>query len=81
MRRGFYEPTCDGRRTDSLSESQVVILLGKADDVAAAPASIAVEQVLAGVHEKTRATIGMQRAQSHQPPAGDASGGFPILCL
>ena len=45
------------------------------------PAAVAVEKVFSGVHQKTGLLFGVQRAQSHEPPAGNAPGGLPILRL
>jgi hypothetical protein len=63
------------------AESHVVVEFDEANNIAAAAAAIAVEQVLDRIHQETGLVLEVQWAQPHEPPAGDAPGGFPILCL
>jgi hypothetical protein len=44
----------------------LVIELGKADDIAAAATAVAVEQILAGIHQEAWLVIVVQRAQPHR---------------
>jgi len=53
----------------------------EANDVAAAAATIAVEQVLAGVNEKAGLMVSVQRTQSQETPEPDGPGLLPIVCL
>jgi hypothetical protein len=58
-----------------------MVKLDEADHVAAAAATIAVEQVFVRVHQKARFVIGMQWTKSHEAPAGDAPDWLPIMGL
>ena len=53
-----------------LREPGLVIEFGEANHIAAAPATIAIEQALNGVYEEAWLVIGVQRAHSH--PAATA---------
>src|SRR5215831_9813337 len=50
----------------TLAEGQMPKELDKADQVAALPAAVAVEQVLAGIHIERRVRLLMQRTQPHE---------------
>ena len=56
-----------------------MIQFGEANHVAAAGASITVEEVLARVHQKAWLMIGVQRTQPHEAPTTDAPGCLPIV--
>src|SRR3974390_210092 len=77
QQRVFAQPAAQER--NGFTERHAVIQLGEADHIAAAPAAIAIEQTLARVHQETGFAVGVERANSHQPPASNASGGLPIL--
>jgi hypothetical protein len=62
-----------------VAESHGKVEFDEANEIAATSAAIAVEEIFGGVHQKAGLLFGVQRAQSHEPPAGDAPGGFPIL--
>ena len=58
-----------------------MIEFDEANDVAAATATIAVEQVLAGVNEKAGLMIGVQRTQPQETAEADGAGLLPIVSL
>ena len=58
-----------------------MIEFGKANHVTAATAAVAVEQVLAGVHQEAWFVIGVQRTQSHQSTTAEWPGRLPIMSL
>ena len=64
-----------------ITKSHGEVEFDEANEIAATSAAIAVEKILGGVHQETGLVLGVQRTQSHQSPAGDAAGGFPILRL
>src|ERR1700730_672170 len=53
----------------------------EANDVAAAAATIAVEQVLAGVNEKAGLMVGVQRTKPQEAAEADGPSLLPIVCL
>ena len=62
-----------------LRELHLVIEFGKANHVTAAATAVAVEQALAGIHQKARFVIGVQRTQSHPSAAAELPGRLPIM--
>src|SRR6266852_8982383 len=64
-----------------ITKSHGEVEFDEANEIAATSAAIAVEEVLGRVHQKAGLLFRVQRAQSHEPPAGDAPDGFPVLRL
>ena len=58
-----------------------MVELDEANDVAAATAALAVEQVFAGVNEKAGLMVGVQRTQSQETAEADGPSLLPIVCL
>jgi hypothetical protein len=83
--RNYLEERCGSaplsEQPQCLWEPDLVIEFGKTDHVTAAPAPIAIEQVLAGVENETGVVIGMERTQSHESTSAETPGRMPIMSL
>ena len=59
----------------------ITIDLGKANHIAAAATAVAVEQVLAGIHQEAGLVIVVQRAQPHPSIAAESPKRPPMVCF
>lgn len=64
---------------DGFWEGEVVIELDQADEIAAASAAVAIEQIFAGVDPEGRPGFGMQRTQPGHLAAGAAPARLPVV--
>ena len=58
-----------------------MVEIDEANDVATATATIAMEQVFAGINEKAGLPVGVQRTQSQKAAGADRPGLLPIVSL
>src|SRR6266566_1580056 len=69
------------QQRQSLRELHLVIEFGKTDHIAAASTAVAVEQVLAGIHQEAWLVIVVQRAQPHPSTAAESPNRLPMVCF
>src|ERR1019366_4537217 len=69
------------QQCQGLREPHLVIKLGKANHIAAAATTVAVEQVFAGIHQEAWFVISMQRAQPHLSATAEGPRRVPIMRL
>jgi hypothetical protein len=58
-----------------------MIEFGEANDVAAAAAAVAVEEIFVGVEQKAGLVVGVQRTQPQEAAEADGPGLLPTMCL
>src|ERR1035438_8514773 len=64
-----------------LGKLHLMIEFGEADDVAAATAAVAVEEILLRVHQQAGFVVRVQRTQSQEAAEADGPGLLPTMCL
>jgi hypothetical protein len=69
------------QQLQGLGELQLMIEFGKANHIAAAATAIAVEKILAGIHQEAWFAIAVQRTQSDPPATAERSRRLPIMRL
>jgi hypothetical protein len=83
--RDFVQQGCSTtplvQQCQGLRKSRLMVELRKTDHIAAAATAVAVEQILAGIHQEAGLAIGVQRARPHPSAAAEPLHRSPIVCF